>query len=200
MDEQHSLEQDVQALRLAAEQGDWNACRNATEKLLVRLPTIHAVRFVRDFVLCRLPVFERQHPGVSWPRGLLELVGEEEPIGRDKTWPGEDEFSGPGANSFAKAVESLWNAWLRTEDARQCIPELVSAISRAIMAERVEYWGARHSQKWALWYQLALNGDSDPRITEILTAMASDPDVKRLQRKAWQEVADKLAGTLHGVE
>lgn len=82
------------------------------------------------------------------------------------------------------------------EGAQLCAAELVGAISGAIMAEYVEHWGSRHPREWALWYELALSGESDPRMTDIQLAMLRDPDVKRLKRAAWFEVADRLEAAL----
>ena len=195
MNDQNSLEQGIQAMRLAAERGDWNSCRNATEALLLRLPTSHAVRLTRDFVASRFPSFERQQPGVHWPRELLEVVTQEDSASEEKSWP-DDEFPGPGGNSFAKALESLWIASLRRQDARQCAAELVGALSRAIMTEKVEHWGSRHPKEWALWYQLVWSEEDDRRKTEIQLAMMTDPDVKRLGRAGWLEVADRLEAAL----
>jgi hypothetical protein len=195
MNDQNSFEPDVHALRVAAERGDPNACRDATEALLRRLPTDNAVRLTRDFVSRRLPAFERQHPSVHWPRELLETVTQEDSVSEGRSWP-DDEFPGPGGNSFAKAVESLWIASLRVENAQQCSAELVNSLSWAIMTEKVEHWGSRHPREWALWYQLVWRDDDDPRKTDIMMAMAADPDVKRLARAGWLEVADRLEAAL----
>jgi hypothetical protein len=151
MDEQNSLEQDVQALRLAAEGGNWDSCRSATQALLTRLPTRHAIRLARDFIARRLATFERQQPDVHWPRELLKVVTEEDSASGERRWP-DDEVPGPGGNSFAKAVDSLWNAGLQRENAQQCAAELVDSLSRSIMAETDEHWGSRHPEEWALWY------------------------------------------------
>jgi len=197
MNEQNSLEQDVQALRLAAESGDWDSCRSSTQALLIRLPPSHAIRLARDFVARRLAAFERQQPDVHWPRELLEAVTEENPASRKRSWP-DDEFPGPGGNSFAKAVDSLWNAGLRRGDARQCTAELVDSLSHSIMAETDEHWGSRHPKEWALWYQLVWADDYDPRMTDLQRAMTSDLEVKRLERAAWLEIAGQLEAALRG--
>lgn len=197
MNDQNSFEPDVQALRVAAERGDPNSCRAATEALLRRLPTHDAVRLTRDFVAHRLPAFERQQPGVHWPRELLETVTREDSVREGRSWPA-DEFPGPGGNSFAKAVESLWIASLRRENAPQCIAELVNALSWAVMTEKVEHWGSQHPEQWALWYRLAMEGNGDLRMGHIMMEMAHDPDVKKLQRAAWLEAADLLEAALRG--
>src|SRR5687767_3308862 len=134
MNDQSSHDQGVQALRLAAERGDWNSWGDATAALLLHLPPSHSVRLTRDFVARRLPAFERQQPGVLWPRELLEVVTGEGATSDGSRWSFEDEFPGPGSTSFKKAVESLWIASLRRGDAQQCAGELVKALSEALMA------------------------------------------------------------------
>jgi hypothetical protein len=189
---QNSYDPEVQAMRLAAERGDWNSWGDATTALLLHLPSSHSVRLARDFVARRLPAFERQQPGVHWPRELLEAVTEEGVPHSDSRWSFEDEFSGPGGASFKKAMESLWIASLRRQDARQCAAELVHALSEAIMAEMVEHWGSRHPDEWNLWHQLVWSEEDNRRMFELQLAMMKDPDVKRLERTGCLEVADLL--------
>jgi hypothetical protein len=196
MGEQSSLGQEVQALQLLAERGDWNACRAATEALLLRLPASHAVRLTRDFLERRLPAFERQQPGVLWPRELLALAEGTGPSASNRVWPFEDEFPGPGANGFTKALECLWLANQRMTDVKRCVAELVDAISDAILAETSEHWGSRHPEEWAIWYRLASSFESSPRTADIQLAKMRDPDVKRLKRAAWLELAGSLEAAL----
>lgn len=198
MTEPSSIEETLQALRLAAERLDWNGCRTASEELLLQLPTRRAVLLTRDQVRRRLPVFEQHQPGVSWPREFIESIDAGSGSRDERSWPeAEDDFPGPGANSFTSAVESLWKASQLMTDEQQCAPLLVNALSGAIMAEGAEHWGSRHPNEWALWYELALSGESDPRMTDIQLAMMRDPDVKSLERAAWLEVADRLEEALH---
>ncbi|HVG57468.1 MAG TPA: hypothetical protein VNA24_02880 [Hyalangium sp.] len=197
MDDQNSVEQFLQAARRAAEQGDWNAWRAAIEPLLLRLPTSRAVRFTRDLVAHRLPVFERHQPGMSWVREVLEaLTHPEDAASSGREWPFWEDSIGPGGASFANAVESLWIANQRREDARRCTAELMDALSRAIWAEAIEPWGASHPEEWALRHELAMAGEGDPRMDEIKLVMVSDPDVKSRERAGLLEVADLLEAAL----
>jgi hypothetical protein len=199
MDDQSSVEETLQAARLGAEQGDWNAWRAAIEPLLLRLPTSHAVRFTRDFVARRLPVFERHQPGMSWVREVLEaLTHPEDAASSGREWPFWEDSTGPGGASFANAVESLWIANQRREDARRCTAELMDALSGAVMAEALEPWGASHPEEWALMHELAMAGEGDQRqrMYEIQLAMMSDPDVKSRKRAGLLEVADLLEAAL----
>ena len=199
MDDQSSVEQFLQAARLAAEQGDWNAWRTAIEPLMLRLPTSHAVRFTRDFVARRLPVFERHQPSMSWVRDVLEtLTHPEDAASSGREWPFWEDSTGPGGASFANAVESLWIANQRRGDARQCTAELMDALGRAVMAEAIEPWGASHPDDWALRPELARAEERDQRMHgyEIPLAMMSDPDVKSRERAGLLEVADLLEAAL----
>ena len=197
MDDQDSVEQFLQAARLGAEQGDWDAWRAAIEPLLLRLPPSHAVRLTRDFIARRLPVFERHQPGVPWLREVLEaLTHQEDAASSGRKWPFWEDFPGPGSGNFANAVESLWIANQRREDPQRCTAELVDALSDAIMAEAIEPWGASHPEEWALWYQLAWTGEDNPRKHEIAFARARDPGVKSRKRAGLLEVADLLEAAL----
>jgi hypothetical protein len=199
MDDQSPVKEALQAARLAAEQGDWNAWRAAIESLVLRLPTSHAVRFTRDFVARRLPVFERHQPGMSWVREVLEaLTHPEDAASSGRKWPFWEDSTGPGGASFANAVESLWIANQRRADTQQCIAELMDALERAVMAEAIEPWGANHPEEWALWYELGMAEERDQRqrMYEIQLVMMSDPDVKSRKRAGLLEVADLLEAAL----
>ena len=197
MNEYHSPKQELDALRLAAERQDRNACWDATRKLLHRLPAKLALRFSQEFVARRLPAFERHQPGVSWPREFIEAISGTGTATDRRTWPeAEDDFAGPGANSFTSAVEALWKAGRFTEDEQRRSELLADAIVGAINAERLEYWGSQHPDMWALWYQLVSTGLNDPRITEIQITIMKDPGAMRVERAAWSEAIQHLEEAL----
>jgi hypothetical protein len=196
MTEPSSSHEDLSALRLAAERQDWNGCRAALEKLLLRLPSRRALRLIRDQLMRRLPFFERHQPNVHWPREFIESI-DGAASQTERTWPeAEDDFASPGANNFTSAVEALWKASRLTLDEQRCASELVNAFSGAVMAESTEHWGSRHPEQWALWHQLAMEGEGDPRMTDIQLSMRRDPQLKSLEHTAWLEVANQLEAAL----
>jgi hypothetical protein len=193
MQEQAPAAAELQALRRAADQGDWNGCRDATERLMLRLPVRQAVKLTHEQVARRISMFERHHPHVPWVRAFIEASGGGGAEVEGREWPeAENDFSGPGANTFTGAVESLWRGSLSLDDPRECVEHLVDAISGAIMAERVESWGLRHPGLWASWFRLATEGNGDPALTDIQVHMMEDPEAARLQREAWMDVAQRL--------
>lgn len=193
MSENHSPKQELDALRLAAERQDRNACWDVTRKLLHMLPARLALQLSRNFVARRLPCFERHQPEVSWPREFIASISETGTAVDGKTWPeAEDDFPGPGANSFTSAVEALWKAARFEEDEQRRSELLADAIVGAINAERLEYWGSQHPDMWALWYQLVSTGLNDPRIAEIQITIMKDPGAVRMEKAAWSEAAERL--------
>lgn len=197
MSETPSPEQELDALRLAAERQDRNACWDATRKLLHRLPARLALQFSQNFVARRLPSFERHQPGVSWPREFIASISEPGTAADGKTWPeAEDDFPGPGANTFTSAVEALWKAGRFAEGEQRRSELLADAIVGAINAERLEYWGSQHPEMWALWYQLASTELDNPRTTEIQITIMTDPGAMRVERAAWSEAIQHLEEAL----
>jgi hypothetical protein len=197
MSEPQSAERELQALRLAAERRDRNGCWEATQKLLRRLPVHLALPLVRDFVCRRVPAFERHQPGVRWPRAFIEAVSETGLADEGRPWPeAESDFPGPGANSFIRAVEALREACRFIEDEQRRSQLLAKAMERALNAERLEHWGARHPEIWARWYQLASTGLEDPRLVEIQLTIMKDSEAMRVEREAWSEAAQRLEEAL----
>lgn len=198
MAEQESIEAELQSLRRAADQGDWNGCCDALENLLRRLAPARAMELARQQVERRLPLFEQQNPTVTWPRDFIEnlRVADASAEGGRK-WPWEnDEFPGPGANNFTHGIDELWRARrLPASDPRR-VEMMVSAIATVILAEATSTWGARHPDQWAYWYASIMSGEADPRQGRIMLACSQDPESVRIKREAWHEVADRLSEAL----
>lgn len=191
MTEPDSRDADVLALRRAGEAADSNACQEAVRRLLLRVPAPRALEVTRQVVAARLPGFERHQPGVTWPRELIDAVRR---TGRwqGHTLPEADAFTGPGANNFIQAVESLWEARHLADDDEKRVTALVRAIANAIMAEKLEAWGSHHFEQWALWYRETMEGQRRVENQELQREMVLGPEGRRIGRRAWLEVAESL--------
>ena len=192
-----SVDDDVLALRRAGELGDWNSCLDATRRLLIRLPAEKALGVIQEQVAARLPGFERHQPGVTWPRGLVEAVTGVRML-NSWNWPEDDEFPGPGANNFISAVENLWKASRSADDDEKRVGSLVRAVASAIMAEKLENWGARHIEQWRHWYGQASDQDDRMEQLRLQEQMVFGPEGTEIGRKAWLRLADALEMALLG--
>lgn len=191
----HPKEEDVRSLRSAAEAGDWFGCSGAAVKLLLRLTEQRALELSRQQVAARLPVFERQSPGVLWPRELLQGMDGASVQGRCE-WPEGNVFActGPGAYYFIVALEELWKASRGsrdTDDDIKFVAILACSIRNAIFSEMMEAWGSRYPGKWSRWYQLAWEEDNREQ-QELKREMLSGPESSRIGCRAWLEVAEVL--------
>src|SRR5688572_1084714 len=134
-------------LRDAAQRRDWNGCRDAADAALARLPAPKILKLAHHEVERRLPLFAPHHTDHHWPRIWLAALATDTPGTLDEeTTEVLQEAPGPGGNSFAEAVRQL--ALAAAADGTQCVTHAISAISRAIMAEKAETGGTEHRDLW----------------------------------------------------
>ena len=177
------------ALREAALRRDWNGCRAALEVALSQLSVPQILRLAQQEVQHRLPLYERYHPHVQWPRRWLEALAAGSPQGLDDTAPEVlEDTPGPGANNFAEAVYELYQAV--TADSAQCVAHAGTAIAHAIKAEMLEKGGSQQPELWNAWYQDAVAGN-DPHPNALLTLMKI-PQVAATELAAWNRLAEEL--------
>lgn len=130
---------------------------------------------------------------MHWPRQFIESIPETGPADDSKKWPeAEDDFPGPGANTFTSAVEALWKVSRPAMDEHRRSELLADALDHAVGAERLEHWGTRHPETWALWYQLASTGLEEPRMVQIQLSIKKDPEAMRVEKEGWLEAAQLL--------
>jgi len=183
------------ALRDAAQRRDWNDCHDALQALLERLPVPAMLRIAHAEVARRLPIFERDHPQMCWPRVWLDALATGEPFAFDEGAPGVlDEAPGPGGNSFTEAVRQL--ALAKAADGPQCIKHVREALTRAIGAETKEAGARDRRELWDLWFQEALADSEEYKYYWVLDEIANDPKAVAAWHASWNRLADELAAAL----
>lgn len=181
-------------LREAAQRRDWNGCHDATEALLARLPVPTMLRLAHAEVKRRLPLFERHHPNMHWPRVWLDALASGAPFTFDESTPEVlEEAPGPGGNNFAESVRQLALAAAATGEPQ--ITHVREAISGAIMAEMAETGGSAHRELWDLWFQDGLTGEAS-LYPDAMVKVMNDPKVVAVDLAAWNRLADELAAAL----
>lgn len=190
-----SATETLKALRDAARRRDWNACRAAAEAALSRLPAPQILGLAHQEVQRRLPLFERHHPNVNWPRDWLGMLAAGSPRALDEASPEVwGETPGPGGGNFRKAVLALSQA-AAAEDGAQRAARAVEAIAEAVMAEMMETGGSAHREVWDRWYRDAL-ADAEPSEPGALLTLMNDPRVAAIELAAWNRLADELSAAL----
>ncbi len=182
------------ALREAAQRQDGDGCHEALDALLSRLPVPTMLRLAHDEVARRLPLFERHHPHMHWPRVWLDALATEAPFTFDESTPEVlEEAPGPGGNNFTEGVRQL--AMAAAADGTQRVVHAREALSEAIMAEEAETGGSAHRELWDGWFQDLFSGE-EPLYPFALLTIMNDPKVLAVHLAAWNRLADELAAAL----
>lgn len=181
-------------LREAAQQRDWNGCHDALNDLLSRLPVPTMLQLARDEVARRLPIFERHHPHMHWPRVWLDALATRAPFTFDESTDEVlEEAPGPGGNNFAEAVQQL--ALAAAAEGPQCVTHAIKAIAGVIMAEKTEAGGSKHRELWDLWLQEARKAE-EYTYYWVLPIIDREPEAVAAELAAWNRLADELAAAL----
>ena len=181
-------------LRESAQRRAWNACRDTAEALLARLPVATMLRLAHAEVLRRLPLFERHHPHMHWPRVWLEALATGAPFNFDESTPEVlEEAPGPGGNGFTEAVRQL--ALAAAAEGLQRIKHILESITRTIMSERTEAGARERREIWDLWFQEALAAEGH-NYSWVLRELSRDPQAVAAELAAWNRLADELAAAL----
>lgn len=185
------------ALRSAASQRNWNGCLVAAEVVFSYLSVPQILRLAYNEVQRRLPLFERHHPYVQWPRIWLEsiLVSGYQSLSLDETSPEViQETQGPGGANFTKAVIAIFLT-VKSVDSLQCATYALEAIAEAIMAEMMEIGGTEQPEVWNQWYQDALTG-REPSHPDALLMLMNNPKVAAAELAAWNRLVKDISTCL----
>ncbi len=174
--------QSMEAIRRAAESGDWNRTAPALDRALACVEPGSLLVLAEGVLRDQLPTFEHHHPGAEWPRRALD--GLETGLG--------PEFTGPGGSSFAKAVEDWLEAVSHQMEPHRCRELIASCLRGAIMAAMCAVWGAKYPEAWERWYTLVSQGlptgGEDP-----MGGWSDTSEVQRAFVDGWNDLADRLA-------
>jgi hypothetical protein len=142
------------ALLRAALADGAGAAREAAFRVLYGLPAGDAPALAAA-ALCRaLPAFEAEHPGVAWPRELLDDPAAW--VGRRGRAAGEEpEGAGPAAAAFLLGVDALLAAAAHPDHPAAVAAGAAAAAAQAAEALALAAWAAADPQAVALWRRAA---------------------------------------------
>jgi hypothetical protein len=178
-------------LRYAARYRDPIVGCEALEALFPRLSVPTMVRLAQDEVRRRLPLFEKHHPQIRWPRGWLDALVSGEPCTFDASTPEVSEQApGPGGNNFIEAVKLL--ALATAAEGSQRVRLTAEAIAWALLVDGLELGGSKDRERWDRWFQALLNHE-EFIFTWTVRNIDNDPDVAAVETAGWNRLIDALA-------
>jgi hypothetical protein len=138
-----------------------------------------------------LPIFEKHHPNVTWPRDFIFQFLKIPLKDRVYDFPFyKENYSSPGSNGFLQAL-----GFLADIDRSQNNPDrytfslAVEAISAAIESKKLALWAMEHPNEWEEW----IVTNNKPMQLESATADEGASN-------SWLSIADKLEKRFHSGE
>ncbi len=182
-----SIDDYLRKLRYVTDELDWFECQRILEALLGQLDVEQIIKVTIYQVGAYLPLFERYHPAVVWPRKLLSLLFENQPIEGSFLIYGEG-FRSPGSNGFLEALGLAQSAALHKKDRRKCIDLATGAIVTTIGAMEFEYWARTYPDRWNNWQKL------DPNAVNLPTVESPylDSKVQQYAASLWNMLTDYI--------
>jgi hypothetical protein len=177
----------IHKLRNSIHERDWNKIGAALDHALLELGCDGpgacgiAIAFVEMEIRSVLPEFIELEPGDTWVASQLDGIDVGEP---------PPDYSTPGSNSFAGAIEALGKARGETYTSWNCRASLVSALLALVMFRCDRAWGLAYPDRWASWFRDAEAGQ--PSYPGARGNWLDDPIVRSTETVAWEQIVSRL--------
>lgn len=175
-------------LRDAAFRYDWQKCEQVSKKLFRLLTLDNVIDVVVHQLITHLPIFERFHPDVKWPRVfLLQFLGTQS-TNKVFDFPFYREtYSSPGSDGFIQALGFLADIEKsRSKPDTYTFDLAVDAVTLIIQSRRLVLWATEHPDEWELWIK------SDGKPVKIKSAGVEALTIQEAVRDSWLNIAVEI--------
>lgn len=194
-----SFQPDVEALREAAHQREWNTLQDTLKRLLALLEPLVGLEIAAVRAQNHLPRFEHYYPEAGWVRQLLLTVVSYASAPDELPGHAVNQFPSPGCGNYVSAVLDLARVVQTGVSPFERYSFITNAIANTVLAELMDFY---YSGRMEDWQRLTEHADEiDPQtgltVRQALTMQFwSDEEVARRDTAAWLEIADAVAGKL----
>lgn len=180
---------DLEMLRTAARQREWNTLQDTLKRLLTSLDPLIALTIPARQVQKFLPRFEKEYPEAGWLRELLMTVVAYASAPSDLPAHVVSQFPRPGCGNFVLSVFDLARAVQDQHTIFERYSHITNATANAIVADLQYFYFNRKPQD----YERLLDEDlpSEAR-ADIQQAFWIDRAVAFRDAATWLEIADDL--------
>jgi len=184
---------DLQTLRVAAQQREWNTMQDTLKRLLTELEPLVALGVAAERVRDFLPTFEREYPEAGWVRELALTVISYASAPRDLPVHAVNQFPRPGCGNFLLAVFDLARAVQTEYTIFERYSHITNSVANAVLAElQYTYFNAHPGAFAAL-----RNPDaSQQAIAQAQQAFWIDAATGERDTALWLHVADSVESLL----
>jgi hypothetical protein len=190
-----SNQDDLNALRQAGSERDWEKCRLLTQRLLLQLGQAECTRIAVYYAESYLSTFHEYHPDVDWPARIFEGIEAVATTGTlEGNWPPDSPKEWPRDFPILSALQSMWFMPEAMANPARIAKLATDAISRIFMSTLEEHWCSRYPELWERKFL-----PPDERDAEILSKFFQDPDVAALDTSLWHGLAGEIEKRLRSL-
>ena len=187
---------DVEALRTAAYQREWNTLQDTLKRLLALLEPLIGLEIAAVRIQNHLPRFEHYYPEARWVRELALTVVSYASASDELPDHAVNQFPSPGCGNFVSAVLDLARVVQTGVSPFERYSFITNAIANTVLAELMDFYYSRHMDEWQRLTEHAeeINPETGLTVQQEQTMMFwSDTAVAQRDTAIWLEIADAVA-------
>lgn len=182
------LGKNISELREAAKKHQWLECENILPVLLQNLNPKDMIKLTAAYVARFLPIFEKHHPEVTWPRKALDILARDGQTDESVEFRLNDESPIHTVDIFFRAISYVDNASERQDNPKSCAIASANAIFCIITAFQLDYGLANFPSAWKIAPKTILE-EHEPDTLMYL----GNPEVENYIETLWSNLADEIA-------
>jgi hypothetical protein len=192
---------DLDSLRIAAQQREWNTLQDTLKRLLAQIEPLIALEIAATRIIHHLPRFETYYPEATWVRQLIMTVVSYASAPNELPAQAVAQFPKPGCGNFVSAVLDLARAVQTQHTVFERYSFITNAVANVILADLMDFYYTPRPDEWSRLTERADEIDAETGLT--LRQVASiqfwqDAEVAVRDTAAWLSVADVLEEKIRG--
>ncbi|GAB4511912.1 MAG: hypothetical protein OHK0046_10660 [Anaerolineae bacterium] len=183
----NSTQLDLQAMRIAAHQREWNTLQDIFKRLIAEVDPLVALQVPAPRLHDFLKTFESYYPEAAWVREMLLTIINYASAPKDLPVHTLNQFPSPGCGNFMMGVfELAWTVQMGIEVFER-YSHVTNALSNVLLAELQHLY---FSQRPVVYE--ALREGSPPERTQAQYAFWIDDEVAARDTALWLAVVDDV--------
>lgn len=178
---------DLEVLRIAAEQRQWNTLQDTLKRLLANLDPLLALQVAAPRVQEFLPTFEAYYPEASWVRDLLLTVLSYASAPGELPENSINQFPSPGCGNYVRAVLDTARAVQDKYTIFERYSHITNAVANTLLATLQHQYFSQHQEE----FESLLSGDQQT-IARIQYNFWLDEAITQADTALWLAVVDDL--------
>ncbi len=139
---------DLETLRAAAHQREWNTLQDTLKRLLARLEPLVALEIAAAQMVHHLPRFEAYYPEAGWVRQLLLTVVSYASAPEQLPSHAVNQFPSPGCGNYVSGVLDLARAVQTGVSSFERYSFITNALANTLLAVLMDQYYSQHEEEW----------------------------------------------------